>query len=236
MKTFTILALALAMVSCLGQKNEIPSPEPPPPIVLDARVEFTVFQRSTNPLPGSKGKIVLTLDDITRGQVMTTLAWHNGPEIVATRSLCENNVVTFTADNRTYRIKLKKLTNLLVGNDSATFLLWPATTELDLFLSETEKIEILIDSLKQLVGATFIRNGQEHTLNDTIAHMRVKWEWKKSEIKTADDFIRIAGSCSSTSGTPYIIRMFDGTGVKTGDWFREQLQLIEKFPYKNHEQ
>ncbi len=119
-----------------------------------------------------------------------------------------------------------------MGEDSATFQLWPVTAKLDKSLPETEKIETLIVSLKQLVGATFIRNGQEHTLDDAITHMREKWERKKSEIKTADDFIRIAGSKSSNSGKPYVLKMPDGTEVETEEWFRRQLEAMEKLPNK----
>lgn len=230
MKTFAILALALANVSCLGQINESRSSEPAAPIVLEAPVEFSVRQRSTTVLPGSDGKVVVTIDDITRGQVMTALSWQNGHEIAAPRSLRENDVVTFTASNHTYRIKLKTLTNFLVGEDSATFQLWPVTAKVDQSLSEKEKIETLIVSLKQLVGATFIRNGEEYTLDDAITHMREKWERKKSGIKTADDFIRIAGSYSSQSGEAYIIRTSSGTEVRTEEWFRMQLELIEDLP------
>lgn len=229
-KPFAVLALAL-LCGC-GKTQQPVAPESPAPIVLSAPADFCVLQRSTTAVPGSNGKVVLTIDDITRGQVMTTLSWQNGPEIVAARSLRENDVVTFTVSNHTYRIKLKTLTNFLLGEDSATFQLWPVTAKLDKSLSETEKIETLIASLKQLVGATFIRNGQEHMLDDAITLMKEKWERKKSEIKTAYDFIRIAGSYSSTSGKAYIIRMSNGIEVQTEEWFRNQLELIEELPNK----
>ena len=115
-------------------------------------VEFTVSQRSTTPLPGLNEKVVLTIDDITRGQVMTTLLWQNGAPITSTRSLRQNDVITFTVSNHVYKIKLKALTNVLVGEDTAAFRLWPITAEGDKTLSESEKIEVLILSLRQLVG------------------------------------------------------------------------------------
>jgi hypothetical protein len=231
-KSLIIIALVLTLLPACGKTRPPATPQSPPPIVLEAPAEFTVLQRSTTALPGSNGKVVLTIDDITRDQVMATLSWEDGTPIVATRSLRQDDVVTFTAGDHAYKIKLKTLKNVLVGNDRATFQLRPAPAERVNALSETEKIEALILSLKQLVGATFIRNGKEHTLDDAISHMRNKWEWKKSEIKTADDFIRIAGSKSSTSGKAYIIAMPDGTEWQTGDWFRKQLALIEEAPGK----
>lgn len=161
---------------------------------------------------------------------MTTLLWQNGTPIAATRSLRQNDVITFTVSDHVYKIKLKTLTNVLVGEDTAAFRLWTATAEGDKTLSESEKIETLILSMRQLVGAKFIRNDQDHTLDEAITHMRQKWEWRKSEIRTAGDFIRIAGSKSSTSGKPYMIRLPDGTEMKTEEWFGEQLELMKKLP------
>ena len=230
MKALTIMALAFTLLSSCGKSQQPVSSQPPAPILLYLPTEFTVYQRSTTPLPGSNGKILLTIDDITWGQVMVNLSWENGKPIVATRSLRQNDVVTFTASNHVYKIRLKKLENFPLGNDKATFQLWPAANETNRPLSEDQRIEGLIDSLKKLDEAQFIRNGQEHTLDEAITHMRTKWEWKKAEIKTAEDFIRIAGSISSTSGQPYIIRMPDGTEIKTEDWFREQLKLMDKLP------
>ncbi len=133
MKNYAILLLALVLVSCrerVDDKTPVDSPPPtPPPIVLDAPATFSMQQRTTTALPGSNGKVLMTIDDITKDQVMTTLSWQNGSLIVATRSLSENDVVTFTASNHLYRIKLKKLKNVLVRKDSAEFQLWPVTDE-----------------------------------------------------------------------------------------------------------
>ncbi len=161
---------------------------------------------------------------------MTTLLWQNGTPIASTRSVRQNDMVVFTVSNHTYKIKLKPLTNVLVGEDRAVFQLWPETTEMGKVPSQSENIEILILSLRQLVGARFIRNGQEHTPDEAIVHMRKKWEWKKSKIKTAEDFIRIVGSKSSISGQPYMIRLSDGTEMKSEEWLSKQLELMKILP------
>jgi hypothetical protein len=230
MKPLSILWIMLTLLSGCGPTEYTSVPKPAAPIVLDAPVEFTVYQRSTIPLPGSNEKVVITIDDITRGQVMATILWQNGTPIAPTRSVHKKDVVTFTVSNHTYKIKLEQLTNVLVGEDSAVFQLWPATIEMDKVPSQSGNIETLILSLRQLVGARFIRNGQEHTPDEAIVHMRKKWEWKKSKIKTADDFIRIVGSKSSTSGKPYMIRFSDGTEMKSEEWFSKQLELMKSLP------
>ena len=93
-------------------------------------------------------------------------------------------------------------------------------------LTEREKIEALIAALADLQGATFIRNGESHEPREAIEHMRRKWEWKKAEIRTAEDFIRLAATGSSMSGRPYAIRLADGREMASATWFRERLREI----------
>ena len=57
--------------------------------------------------------------------------------------------------------------------------------------------------------------------------MQRKWAWKKDEIATAEDFIRIAASGSSTSGDAYRIRLAGGVEMTTEKWFRRELARIE---------
>lgn len=96
---------------------------------IDLPVEFTVSQRSVTPLPKSNGKLLLTIGDITRGQVLVRVSRRDGDVVVASRSLRENDIVAFTVDKHAYKLKLKTLTNKLIGNDYAVFQLWPATAE-----------------------------------------------------------------------------------------------------------
>lgn len=228
MKRSYVLFLVLAFFGCARRQAEQDAPARPP-LALDSAVEFSVSQRSTTPLPKSDGKLLLTLDDITTGQVLVTLSWDDGRTIVATRSVRENDIVVFTVSKHTYKLKLKDLRNVLIGEDTAVFRLWPATDEVERVLSEQDNIETLLRrlGLLSLSGAKLIRNGREHKADEAVAHMRKKWEWKRSEIKTVEDFIRIVGSTSSVSGEAYLIRLRDGTEMKLGEWFQEQLKLMK---------
>jgi Family of unknown function (DUF5329) len=59
-----------------------------------------------------------------------------------------------------------------------------------------------VESLEQTIAfllhrietadATFIRNGQTHTPQQAVAHVRAKYEHFKGQIKTPEDFIRLA--------------------------------------------
>jgi len=183
-----------------------------------------VPQRRTLPLPGSDGAVLLTLDDITRGQVMTGISALDGPVIVGTRSLREGDVVRFTTGGTEYSLKLVKLTNLLIGDDRATFRISPASAEPGTATLEEKRIETLIESLRQLDGATFIRNDTESTVDEAIAHITRKWHWQKDQIHTAEDFIEVAASKSSASGKLYLIRLPDGTETTSAEWLHKELE------------
>ena len=226
------VSLVLSVLGCTSKRAEFPE-EAKPPIALNGQTAFDMRQRSTIPIPGSDDKILIAINDITRGQVMTSVSWTEGKSILRPRSMRENDTAMFTVNSHAYKITLKRLVNVLIGEDTARFQISPATVEFGKILSEDEKIQKLISSLSELEDATFVRNGQPYGVEEAITHMQKKWEWKKAEIKTAEDFIRIVASRSSVTGEPYIIKLPDGTEIKSEDWFRKQLAIIEKLPNKS---
>ena len=181
MRKICILLLVLAFFGCKRKQTEQDTYSPPP-ISLDSPVEFTVTQRSTAPLPKSDDTLLLTLDDITAGQVLVTLSWDDGESVLPMRSLRQNDILPFTLGKHVYKLKLKQLTNLVFGDDFALFQLWPATVEVEKLLLEQDEIEKLISSLRQLSDAKFIRNGKEYSVDEAVAHMKMMWEWKRAEI------------------------------------------------------
>lgn len=102
-------------------------------------------------------------------------------------------------------------------------------------LTETGKIEALIRIVEGLEGAVFIRNGTQYDCRKAAEHLRSKWQWKRKEIKTARDFIRLAASRSSISGRPYLIRFKDGREVKSGDFLLAELLKLEGVSEKGGE-
>lgn len=68
MKISSILLLVLTVVSCRTNTNKTSQSKPPPPILLEAPVDFSVLQRTTTALPGSEGKVMMTIDDIPEGK------------------------------------------------------------------------------------------------------------------------------------------------------------------------
>jgi len=95
---------------------------------------------------------------------------------------------------------------------------------------EKAKIEKLIDHVKGLKDAVFIRNGVEYDAATAARFLQGKWDASAAEIKSAREFIDKAASMSSTTGKPYLIRLKrDGATMelKSGEYLLEQLKKIE---------
>jgi FPC/CPF motif-containing protein YcgG len=71
---------------------------------------------------------------------------------------------------------------------------------------------------------TFIRNGSEHTSVEAADLMRKKFAFVKKEVKTPEDFIRLAASESHLTGKPYLVKLPDGKSVPSAEWLSEALR------------
>lgn len=90
------------------------------------------------------------------------------------------------------------------------FSLFVLTTVAQQPLTEPQKIDHLITFVRNLKGATFIRNGDEHTAQAAADHLQMKREKAGTRIKTAQDFIDKVASKSSISGELYMIKFPNG--------------------------
>ncbi|MEX2176566.1 MAG: DUF5329 family protein [Pirellulaceae bacterium] len=96
---------------------------------------------------------------------------------------------------------------------------------------EKARIEQLIEHVKGLKDAAFVRNGVEYDAATAAKFLQGKWDANAAKIATARQFIDKAASASSTTGKPYLIRFKQGGAskeVKSGDYLLEQLKRIEK--------
>ncbi|MBC5773934.1 DUF5329 family protein [Pontibacter sp. KCTC 32443] len=93
--------------------------------------------------------------------------------------------------------------------------------------SESEKITYLIQCIRTMKGATFIRNGSEHSCQEAADHLKAKWEKHASKIKSAEDFITHLASKSSSSGEAYKIRYPDGREEPTAEVLYQALEQLK---------
>ena len=89
--------------------------------------------------------------------------------------------------------------------------------------SLNESIKFLLDYVATS-HATFIRNGQDYTPAEAVNHIKAKYEHFKSEIKTPEDFIRLAATKSLLTGQPYRVRTSDGKEMRLDAWLTEALK------------
>ena len=98
-----------------------------------------------------------------------------------------------------------------------------------------ESLEQTIDYLIDYIGksnGTFIRNGASHTPAEAVAHIKAKYEHFKNQIKTPEDFIRLAASKSLLTGKPYLVRTPDGKEMRLDLWLTEALK---QYRTENHQ-
>jgi hypothetical protein len=186
-------------------------------------VEFKVRQRSSTPVPGSDGRLLITIDDITRNQVIVTAATTDGASVLPSRSMSPQSTAPLNFDGQRLLLRLQRLDNALAGEDFAGF----EISADDGSLTEKQKIERLIQEIAALSGATFIRNDGEHSAAEAAEHLRSKWNAAGERIATAQQFIDHVASRSSASGKPYQIRLADGRVIDSADFLREKLGQFE---------
>lgn len=122
--------------------------------------------------------------------------------------------------NAVYRQSLSRLRNGLCILFLAGFLATPAIGQQDL---EQRKIEYLINSIADLHDARFIRNGSEYDSKRAADHLRVKLQYARGRVNTAEDFITYCATGSSVTGGAYQIQFADGRIVATAAFLRERL-------------
>ena len=93
----------------------------------------------------------------------------------------------------------------------------------------SDKMENIAAAINYLLSfvensdCTFIRNNRAHTAKEAVVHMQRKYDYFKDEIKTPEDFIRLAASKSLMSGRTYMVRTKDGKLIKSETWLLEAL-------------
>ena len=83
-----------------------------------------------------------------------------------------------------------------------------------------------IDHLLAFVAGsscTFLRNGNAYRGSDAAAHIRKKYDHFKSEIASAEDFIRLAATKSEFSGRRYEVRCGSDAPILAADWLQGEL-------------
>lgn len=95
-------------------------------------------------------------------------------------------------------------------------------------LTERQKVDRLIQYVRGMKGAVFIRNGSEHSCQEAADHLQTKWKKHRDRIQSAEEFIEELASRSGFSGDEYKIRFADGTIVTTNAVLKQELKRLEQ--------
>lgn len=90
--------------------------------------------------------------------------------------------------------------------------------------SETTREITYLVAFVRSSPSTFIRNGSTHAGAAAADHMKAKGDYYRTDIKTAEDFIRLAATKSALTGTVYLVRHPDGSQEPCGVWLTRMLQ------------
>ena len=92
---------------------------------------------------------------------------------------------------------------------------------------DTENLQQTIQYLLTFVENSrclFFRNNKAHTAQGAAAHMQRKYEHFKDEIKTPEDFIRLAATKSLMTGELYYVKLPDGKKITSEAWLLQALE------------
>jgi hypothetical protein len=221
----------IAMLTALSGCDTAPkstNPKAGVPALRELPVSMKVRQRSTTRVPGSQRSLHLTIDDITRGQVMASLKDNNGKPVLTPTSFKEGDAARFSFGEAVYQLQLAELDNSLTGDDYASFVISIPTENGEQSNSAGPESAIIEKLLKAVEASDviFIRNSEEHSAKEAADHLRMKWKAAGGEIITAEEFINQFATKSSISNEPYRVRKPDGTEVESSAYLHEKLREI----------
>jgi hypothetical protein len=74
-------------------------------------------------------------------------------------------------------------------------------------------------------GCQFYRNGSWHSSSRAVSHLHQKYEYllKRRQMSTAESFITLGATASSTSGNHYLVKCGDAPAVESAAWFTQEL-------------
>ncbi len=98
-------------------------------------------------------------------------------------------------------------------------------------ISFADSSEREIQQLVQFVAHTecqYERNGERHTGTQAVEHIQKKYDYYRDDIKTAEDFIRLAAKQSALSGKEYRVHCPEVPSMTSEVWLLQELERIRQ--------
>lgn len=209
------LALVLALAGCATRGPVVADRLPTP-------LDIPLDHRSSRLVPGSEDGLLLTIGDITRGQVTTALSACEGVEVMEPRPLRIGDQVSFDWNGHPYRLHLQDVRDTLIGQDTALFRITdPTDDHRRAAEGGREQILTYISRVRAARGAIFIRNGLDYSGEQVAEFLQRKWEHKGDAVRTAEEFLAQVATRSESCGEPYRVVLPEGATVPLAHWLRE---------------
>ena len=74
----------------------------------------------------------------------------------------------------------------------------------------------------------FNRNGINYKGSEAVTHIKRKYDYFKNEIKTTEDFIRLAATKSEISGKNYTVKCKNSELQELGKWLLKTLNTLRE--------
>jgi hypothetical protein len=118
------------------------------------------------------------------------------------------------------------MTRSVAGVLCALALALPACAA-DLTPAAHKEIAQLLDRI-ETSNCSFNRNGSWYGAQDARKHLQRKLDYmvERKMLGSAEEFIAHAGTASSMSGKPYLIRCGAGESTPSADWLRAELRRM----------
>jgi hypothetical protein len=207
------LVLVWAVLLCGACRAPAPSEAanalPPIPAV-----EVTVVQRRAEPIPGTGGRLAVELGDVTGGQVLVRVTDAAGSEDVLPQgSMRVGEIASFDFDGRPRALVLRRLVNVLIGDDFAVFEL----------TAPDRAGPVAIEAILAHIEAapwTFVAGGAELSGPEVAGQLRRAWDRASPPIDEPGPFLdRIAGAASPLGGR-CAVRLPGGREQPLATWLR----------------
>ncbi len=223
MSRIATISVGFLLVACASEPR--PEVSRDPPILVRGAREWVQSQRTTRAVPGSDGRLRITIDDITAGQVMVTITSADGSPLIGPVSMLAGGGLECGSGAARCRLVLLRLHNNLIGEDYVRFRIegGPPT---GLARDEVATIERLLALVRGMEDSTFLWNGVACTGDEAADVLCQRWNQNAESTITAEDFIRLATSRSSASGKPFIVRRPDGREIDLADLLTLELACL----------
>lgn len=120
---------------------------------------------------------------------------------------------------------MKKLLILKILSVFTAILLLHNTSFADVPEEQRIEVEHLLEFVKNS-PCTFIRNGSNYPGEESVAHIKKKYDYYRDDIKTTEDFIKYSATKSTMSSKYYTVACPDNKPIKAKDWLLNELALF----------